>query len=92
MELTTLGEERITTFRQALERVAALAHAKLSQDLHGHLERATALCLHRHVWMDEDGRHAQVLSSDGQTYYLVNGHCTCMDAPRAPQGLCKHRV
>ena len=50
MELT-LGEETITTFRQALERVSAIAHAKLPADLHGNLERATALVIHRHVWI-----------------------------------------
>jgi hypothetical protein len=88
----TLGEETITTFRQAVERVAALAHAKLPHELHGHLERATALVLHRHVWLGEDGRHAQVLSSDGTTWYRVNGACTCLDAPQAPQGYCKHRL
>ncbi len=91
MELT-LGEEPLTTFRQAIARVAALAHARLPQELHGHLERAVALVNNRHVWMDEDGRHAQVLSSDGTTWYPCNGHCTCMGATRAPQGLCKHRL
>ena len=88
----TLGEEKGTTFRQAVERVTALAHAKLPAELHGHLERATALVLQRHVWMDEDGRHGQVLSSDGTTWYVCNGHCTCMGATKAPQGLCKHRL
>jgi hypothetical protein len=39
MELT-LGEETITTFKQALERVSALAHARLPPELHGHLVRA----------------------------------------------------
>ena len=73
MELT-LGEEPLTTFRQALERVTALAHARLPAELHGNLERATALVIHRHVWMDQDGKHAQVLSTDGQTWYLVNGN------------------
>ena len=92
MTTLTLGEEKVTTFRQALERVSALAHARLPQELHGALERATALVKNRHVWMDEDGKHAQVLSSDGATWYLVNGHCTCMGAPRAPQGLCKHKL
>lgn len=91
MELT-IGEETISTFRAALERVSALAHARLPAALHGHLERAHALVLHRHVWLDEDGRHAQVLSSDGQTWYRVNGACTCMDAPKAPQGMCKHKL
>jgi hypothetical protein len=91
MDLTA-AEERLTTFTQAVERVSALAHAKLPPELHGHLERATALVIHRHVWMDEDGRHGQVLSSDGQTWYVCNGHCTCMGVTHAPQGLCKHRL
>lgn len=91
MELT-LGEEPITTFRQAALRVAALAHARLPAELHGALERAHALVVHRHVWMDEDGKHAQVLSSDGTTFYLVNGHCTCMGAAHAKDALCKHRL
>ena len=91
MDLTA-AEERLTTFTQALERVSALAHAKLPPELHGHLERATALVKHRHVFPTDDGKHAQVLSSDGARWYPVNGHCTCMDAPKAPQGLCKHRL
>jgi hypothetical protein len=92
MTTITLGEEPVTTFKQAVERVAAIAHAKLPAELHGHLERGTALVIHRHVWLGEDGRHAQVLSSDGSTWYLVNGNCTCMDAPRAPQSYCKHKL
>lgn len=89
----TLGEEKpITTWREAVTHVSELAHAKLPATLHGHLERATALVLHRHVWLGEDGRHAQVLSSDGETWYLVNGACTCMDAPKAPNGYCKHKL
>src|SRR5262245_54708856 len=91
MELT-LGEETLTTFRDAVLHVSELAHAKLDKSVHGHLERATALCLHGHVWLSEDGRHAQVLSSDGERWYPVNGHCTCMDAPKAPQGYCKHKL
>jgi hypothetical protein len=91
MELT-LGEETITTFTHAVERVAALAHAKLPAELHGHLERAVALVKNRHVFPRDDGKHAQVLSSDGARWYHVNGHCTCMDATKAPQGLCKHRL
>jgi hypothetical protein len=87
-----LGEETITTFTQAVKRTFDIAMAKLPAELHGHLERAHALVLHRHVFPTDDGRHAQVLSSDGERWYPVNGHCTCMDAPRAPQGLCKHRL
>jgi hypothetical protein len=92
MELTLGEEKQITTWREALTHVSEMAHAKMPEALHGNVERATALCLHRHVWFDEDGKHAQVLSSDGSTYYLVNGNCTCMDAPRAQGGYCKHKL
>jgi hypothetical protein len=91
MELT-MGEERLTTFRDAVLYVSELAHARLDTSVHGHLERATALVLGGHVWLGEDGRHAQVLSSDGATWYRVNGNCTCMDAPQVPQGYCKHKL
>jgi len=91
MELT-LGEERITTFTQAVKRTFDLAMARLPKESHAHLERAHALVIHRHVFPTDDGKHAQVLSSDGTRWYPVNGHCTCMDAPKAPQGLCKHRL
>jgi hypothetical protein len=87
-----IGEEPIYTFTQAVKRTFDLAMARLPQELHGHMERAHALVLHRHVFPTDDGRHAQVLSSDGERWYPVNGHCTCMDAPKAPQGLCKHRL
>lgn len=88
----TLGEEPLTTFAQAVDRIQALAHARLPAALHGNLERATALVKNRHVWMDADGKHAQVLSSDGETWYFCNGHCTCMGATHAPEGWCKHRL
>ena len=87
-----LGEEQISTFTQAVKRTFDLAMARLPKELHGHLERAHALVLHRHVFPTDDGKHAQVLSSDGARWYPVNGHCTCMDATKAAQGLCKHRL
>lgn len=92
MELTLGEEKQLTTWRETVTHVSELAHAKLDKSVHGHLERATALVLQRHVWLGEDGRHAQVLSSDGKTWYVVNGNCTCMDAPKAPQGWCKHKL
>jgi hypothetical protein len=92
MELTLGEEEQITTFAQAVQHVSGLAQAKLPVSLHGNVQRATALVLGAHVWMDEDGRHGQVLSSDGTTWYVCNGHCTCMGVTHAPQGLCKHRL
>lgn len=92
MELTLGEEKQITTFAQAVQHVSGLAQARLPESLHGTVQRATALVLGGHVWMDEDGRHAMVRSSDGTTWYHANGHCTCMGAAHAPQGLCKHRV
>src|ERR1043166_6224694 len=76
----------------AVQRVSALAHAKLPESLHGHIERATALVLQGAVWVEEDGSTTQVQSSRGQTWYLVNGHCTCPDAMHAQDGYCKHRL
>lgn len=80
------------TFAEAVRRVSELAQAKMPDALHGHIQRATAIVLHGGVWLDDEGRHAQVLGSDGTTWYRVNGHCTCMDAPKAPEGYCKHKL
>ena len=77
---------------EAVRPVSASAQARLPETLHGALQRATALVLQRHVFPTDDGKHAQVLSLDGERWYPVNGHCTCMDATKAPQGLCKHRL
>ena len=85
-----LAEEHLSTFTQAVKRTFDIAMARLPAAVHGHCERAHALVLHGHVFPDEHGKHAQVLSSDGARWYPVNGHCTCMDASKAPQGLCKH--
>jgi hypothetical protein len=92
MEVTLKEEKQITTWREAVTHVSDLAQARLPESLHGNVQRATALVLNRHVWMDEDGRHGQVLSSDGATWYVCNGHCTCMGVQHATQGLCKHRL
>jgi hypothetical protein len=79
-------------FPEAVRRVSELAHAKLPESLHGNIERATAIVLGGGVVYDEDGKHAMVRASNGQTWYPVNGHCTCMGAPHAPEGLCKHAL
>jgi hypothetical protein len=81
-----------TLFADAVTQVSALAQVKLPESLHGRVQRATALVLNGAVWMEEDGCTTQVLSHKGQTWYAVNGHCVCPDAPRAESGLCKHRL
>jgi hypothetical protein len=75
-----------------VRRTSELAHAKLPESLHGNIQRATAIVLAGGVVYDDDGKHAMVRASNGQTWYPVNGHCTCMGAPHAPEGLCKHRL
>ena len=90
--MDAIAEEHISTFPQAVKRTCDLAMAKLPAELHGALERAHALVIHHHLWLGEDEQHAQVLSSDGQTWYRVNGKCTCLGATHATQGYCKHRL
>jgi hypothetical protein len=77
-------------FADAVTQVSAIAHAKLPESLHGRLERATALVLSGGVFVEEDGSTTQVRCTNG--FYAVNGHCPCPDAPRAQDGLCKHRL
>jgi hypothetical protein len=80
------------SFPEAVRRTSELAHARLPESLHGNIQRATAIVLGGGVVYDEDGKHAMVRASNGQTWYPVNGHCTCMGAPHAPEGLCKHAL
>jgi hypothetical protein len=75
-----------TLFADAVKQVSALAQAKLPESLHGRIQRATALVLNGNVWMEDDASTTQVLSSKHQTWYAVNGHCTCPDAGRAQDG------
>ena len=81
------------TFQGAIEEVAVHALAKLPPTLHERLARAIALVESCAVFLDEDGVHGQILSSDGETWYTCNGGCTCKDAQYgAPDGLCQHRL
>src|SRR5262245_39519042 len=91
-ESTSTVETHRLLFPDAVRQVSAIAHAKLPESLHGRLERATALVLQGAVWVEDDGQTTQVKSTSGQGWYVVNGHWPCEDAPRAPQGYCKHRV
>jgi hypothetical protein len=72
--------------------VAALAKAKLPQCA-SRIDRAVELVLAGHVELCEDGSARVRSQTDGVTSYLVvNGTCECEDFPRAPDGLCKHRL
>jgi hypothetical protein len=80
-----------TLFADAVKQVSALAQAKLSESLHGRVQRATALVLNGAVWLEDD-RHTCMVQSSKGGYYAVNGHCTCADASKAQDGYCKHRL
>src|SRR5438128_8852160 len=98
MIMSTVTESAATVqtdrllWQGAVQRVSALAHAKLPETLHGRLERATGPVLSGAVWLEEDGHTCHVRASNGQGWYAVNGHCRCTDHTKAPGGLCKHRL
>ncbi len=80
-------------FQEALHQVIAHAQEKLPVTLHERLARAAALVEAGEVFMDEDGVHAQVRSSDGATWYTPNASCQCKDFQyQAPEGWCAHRL
>jgi len=79
-------------FRQAVAQVAAKAHAKLPQCT-GRIDSAVKLVLAGDVKLMPGGGARVASRSDAQvTYHTVNGHCDCKDFPRAPEGLCAHRL
>ena len=90
-EATGTVQMHHTLFADAVQQVSALAQAKLPASLHGRVQRATALVLNGSVWVEEDGQTCLVQSSK-QGWYPVNGHCTCVDASKAQDGYCKHRL
>ena len=55
------------------------------------IEKAYALVHEGKVVLHPQTKTATVGSSDGTKAYTVNGHCDCPDAPRAPEGVCKHK-
>jgi hypothetical protein len=80
------------TFRETVAQVAARAHEKLPQ-CHGRIDSAVKLVLAGDVELVPGGGARVASRSDAQvTYHTVNGHCDCKDFPRAPEGLCAHRL
>ena len=77
----------------AVDAVVATAKAKLPPACISRIDRARELVLAGHVELYDDGTARVRSQTDGQTSYLVvNGTCACEDFPRAPEGLCKHRL
>jgi hypothetical protein len=81
-----------TAWRSAVAEIAERAKGTLPA-AHGRIEAAVKMGLAGDVEPQAD-RTARVASqSNGATvYHIVNGTCQCKDAPKAPQGLCKHRL
>lgn len=55
------------------------------------IERGLAIALADGVTLLADGTALVQSQSVEDTQYRVNGHCTCRDAAKAPEGRCKHR-
>jgi hypothetical protein len=78
------------TWPDAVRRVGEIAQARCTTDLHGRLQRGTALVLDGAVFPDDEGHGAWVKSTK-EGWYYVNGKCTCRDYGQAPAHVCKHR-
>jgi hypothetical protein len=76
----------------AVQRASAIIQANMPVEMHGRIQRGTALVLDGKVWLEENGHACQVYSTKEERYYDVNGTCDCIDFPRAPQQVCKHRA
>ena len=85
-------ERHALLFPDAVHQVSLKAQASLPEQMHGRIQRATALVLEGGVFLADDGHTCQVRASNGNTWYSVNGACTCKDHERAPESLCKHRL
>jgi hypothetical protein len=59
----------------------------------GRIDAAVKIVLQGDVELLDDGRAKVASQSNGTTvYHVVNGECSCKDFPKAPQGMCKHRL
>ncbi len=79
-------------FRTTLDDLAAKAKATLP-DSPGRIDSAVKLVLSNDVELHADGT-ATVGSrtNPAKVYSGVNGTCSCVDFPRAPEGFCAHRI
>src|SRR5215813_14554187 len=79
-------------WREAVAEIAEKAKATLPE-CNGRVEKAYAIVLAGDVELLPDGKAKVASQSNGQTsYFVVNGTCECRDFPKAPRGLCKHRL
>src|SRR5207249_6144557 len=79
-------------WRQAVAEVAAKAKETLPQ-CGGRVDSAVKNVLAGDVELLADGTAKVALQSNGTTaYFVVNGHCDCLDYEKAPHNFCKHRL
>src|SRR5262249_24681063 len=79
-------------WREAVAEIADKAKAALPE-CNGRVEKAAAIVLNGDVELLPDGKAKVASQSNGTTtYFVVNGSCECRDFPKAPQGMCKHRI
>ena len=75
---------------QALDRIRQQALAQYPKEA-ARIRRGHAIAVQGGVHLDGHGLAAVQSQRHPETWYTVNGHCTCHDASRAPAGRCKHR-
>src|SRR5262245_19534480 len=79
-------------WRDAVAEIAEKAKATLPA-CNGRVDKAVAIVLAGDVELLSDGKAKVASQSNGTTqYFVVNGSCECRDFPKAPQGMCKHRI
>src|SRR5207249_9680411 len=79
-------------FREAVAEIAEKAKATLP-DCNGRVDSAVKIVLNGDVELLADGTAKVASQSNGTTkYYVVNGHCDCLDYEKAPHNFCKHRL
>jgi hypothetical protein len=79
-----------SSFSEVLHRETTMLQARFPE-LAESLSRAHAILAEGRLFVEESGREAMVLASDGATYYHVNGSCACK-ASAYRQEPCKHRL
>lgn len=89
------GGEDVTatdpTWHDAVTAVAEKAMTALPLST-GRIEKAVALVLAGAVELLPDGTATVGSQRHGITYNVVDGHCVCPDAAKAPEGWCKHKI
>ena len=89
---TPSGSHNRRVFREAVVEVALQAKQALPA-CHSRIEAAIKIVIAGDVEELADGTSKVASqSNDTITYHVVNGHCDCPDAKRAPEGWCKHRL